>query len=64
MIKRDWKITTGKDVKYQPEMVRLANAIMLQSSLSIIQVSAPHKGNSFEDRGNNAADAAAKQTAG
>lgn len=39
-------------------------SIMLPSSLSIIKVSAHQKGKSFEDRGKNVADAAAKQPAG
>lgn len=62
MTKCDCKTTTYKFVKNQPEMVRLANAVMLPSIFSIIKVSAKEIAWTETDRENNSA--VAKQTGG
>ncbi|XP_076857447.1 protein NYNRIN-like [Brachyhypopomus gauderio] len=54
----------GKPIKYQEDMKELAAALMLPTRVAIIKCKGHQKGNSLIERGNEAADAAAKKAAG
>ncbi|KAL6488528.1 hypothetical protein MHYP_G00022690 [Metynnis hypsauchen] len=64
-----WKETgyltsTGKPVKHKEELLALERAIQLPKQVAIVKCKGHQKGNSLVERGNEAADKAAKKAAG
>ncbi|XP_047189549.1 uncharacterized protein K02A2.6-like [Scophthalmus maximus] len=64
MQRGSWNTSTGNPVKHQQEVQQLAEAIMQPKEPAIIKFAAHQKGTDPVSRGNEAADAAAKQAAG
>nr|XP_049617673.1 uncharacterized protein LOC125992617 [Syngnathus scovelli] len=55
---------TGKPIKHQEEVMRLREALMRPSKVAVIKCKGHSKGTTWVEKGNEAADQAAKQTAG
>nr|XP_012601742.1 uncharacterized protein LOC105861040 [Microcebus murinus] len=60
---RGFIMVEGREIKHKPEILQLLEAILLPKAVAVVHIPGHQKGDSFEARGNQAADAEAKRAA-